>query len=154
MSGPDVWGPHGWKFIHFITLGYPNNPTKNDKKNYKNFFTNFKNIIPCSICANNYNEHLEKYPLNDSVLSNKKKFITWGINMHNLVSEMYNKKTYGYKDGLQEIIKSCDPIYVKNNDTISCKPCKKPSKVSNIIIYTFLLSVIGFFIYKNYIKKK
>ena len=31
MSGPDVWGPHGWKFIHYVTLGYPDKPTKEDK---------------------------------------------------------------------------------------------------------------------------
>ena len=30
--GPDIWGPHGWKFLHFVTLGYPEKPTENEKK--------------------------------------------------------------------------------------------------------------------------
>ena len=124
MSGPDVWGPHGWKFIHFITLGYPNNPTSKDKKNYKNFFKNMKNMIPCSICANHYGEHLKIYPLDNSVLSNKQNFINWGIQMHNAVNKMHGKKIYGYKDGLKEIIKNSDPIYVKEEQSLSCKPCK------------------------------
>ena len=32
---PSIWGPHGWKFMHYVSLGYPNNPTENDKLNYK-----------------------------------------------------------------------------------------------------------------------
>ena len=34
MSGPDKWGPHGWKFIHYVTLGYPHKPSKSDKLKY------------------------------------------------------------------------------------------------------------------------
>ena len=113
-SGPDVWGPHGWKFIHFITLGY--NPK--NKNNYKNFFKNMANMLPCSICSNHYREHLKIYPLNDHVLSSRQNFINWGINMHNAVNKDHNKKIYGYDDGLQEIIKNSDTIYVKNNKGI------------------------------------
>ena len=29
--GPDVWGPHAWKFLHFVSLGYPDYPTNEDK---------------------------------------------------------------------------------------------------------------------------
>ena len=49
MSGPDVWGPHGWKFIHYITLGYPNNPTPLDKSQYYNFFESLNPLIECSL---------------------------------------------------------------------------------------------------------
>ena len=38
---PDVWGPHGWKFIHYITLGYPEYPTQMQKDKYKAFFLLF-----------------------------------------------------------------------------------------------------------------
>ena len=34
--GPDSWGPHGWKFIHYVALNYPNNPNLQIKQNYKN----------------------------------------------------------------------------------------------------------------------
>ncbi len=30
--GPKDWGPHGCKFIHYITLGYPKNPSNEKKK--------------------------------------------------------------------------------------------------------------------------
>ena len=35
---PNIWGPHGWKFLHYVSLGYPENPTPEDKINYKNFY--------------------------------------------------------------------------------------------------------------------
>ena len=35
---PSIWGPHGWKFMHYVSLGYPSNPTEEDKKNYKTFY--------------------------------------------------------------------------------------------------------------------
>ena len=38
MSGPEVWGPPGWKFIHYVTMGYSNNPSDELKKKYYNYF--------------------------------------------------------------------------------------------------------------------
>jgi len=34
---PNIWGPHGWKFMHYVSLGYPVNPTESEKQNYKNY---------------------------------------------------------------------------------------------------------------------
>ena len=107
MSGPDVWGPHGWKFIHYITLGYPSNPSDKTKKQYLDFFTNLQNVLPCSICGNNYKDHLKIAPLTDTILSNKKEFIEWGIKMHNLVNLSKNTTQYNNAEGFKQIIKNC-----------------------------------------------
>ena len=24
---PKIWGPHGWKFLHYVSLGYPEKPS-------------------------------------------------------------------------------------------------------------------------------
>ena len=56
--GPNVWGPHGWKFMHYVSLGYPQVPTENDKRNYKEFYSNLKNVLPCKTCAMNYERNL------------------------------------------------------------------------------------------------
>ena len=90
--GPDTWGPHGWKFIHFITMAYPDHPSRYDKQNYKNFFLNLSHVIPCSLCADNYKDHLRQYPLTEEVLSNQENLMKWGIKMHNLVNEENQKK--------------------------------------------------------------
>ena len=51
---PIIWGPHGWKFMHYVSLGYPNNPSEEDKKNYKTFYTSLQHILHCAKCAHNY----------------------------------------------------------------------------------------------------
>ena len=67
--GPDTWGPHGWKFIHFLALAYPNEPTDEQKKNYKTFFEALQPVLPCSLCANNYKRHITtELPITESVL--------------------------------------------------------------------------------------
>jgi len=152
MSGPDVWGPHGWKFIHFITLGYPNNPSKEQKKTYKIFFESLKTTIPCSICANHYTEHLKKFPLSNNVLSNKQELIEWGINVHNAVNNSHGKKIYGYKDGLAEIIKNSDPIYVPDNNTdCNCPITKTKNSIKSSLAFVCVLSflIILYFVVKK-----
>ena len=34
---PKIWGPHAWVFLHTITLNFPENPTPEQKKYYKDF---------------------------------------------------------------------------------------------------------------------
>ncbi len=95
---PEVWGPHGWKFIHYVTIGYPENPTPAQKEKYKAFLILLKDVLPCSLCANHYGENLQKQPLSDEVLSSKENLIKWGIDIHNVVNEMKNKPIINYID--------------------------------------------------------
>lgn len=97
MSGPDVWGPHGWKFIHYVTLGYPNNPTPEIKNKYKAFFELLSITLPCSICGAHYSEHIQKIPLTEEILNDREKLIKWAIDLHNEVNAMKNKPIVEYK---------------------------------------------------------
>lgn len=145
MSGPDVWGPHGWKFIHYITLGYPNNPSNQDKKQYYEFFDNLKNVLPCSICGNHYKEHLKVFPLSDKVLSNKVKFIEWGINMHNMVNKVNRKRIFTFDEGFKEIS--------NNND--DCPSIENFSNINNYnYINIFLITSVILFVILVFIKLK
>lgn len=107
--GTNIWGPHGWKFFHYITLGYPDNPSDTDIKIYRNFFNLIGKVLPCSICRNNYNHHIKDYPLDNITLSNKNKFIKWGIKMHNLVNKEQGKRIYTNSEVIEDIImeKNC-----------------------------------------------
>ena len=111
---PENWGPHGWKFIHFITLGYPDNPSEQDKINYKTFLTSIKNVLPCSICANHYKQNLIDNPLDDNVLSSRINLINWGIKVHNAVNKSNGKKEYSFEEGL-EMIKNNQDTHSNNN---------------------------------------
>jgi hypothetical protein len=118
MPGPDVWGPHGWKFIHYITLGYPSNPTNKDKQMYYDFFMNLANVIPCSVCESHFKEHLKITPLDDDALSSKENLMAWGITMHNHVNASNSKKIYSVKDALRAIIENDDRCIVKKNKEV------------------------------------
>lgn len=149
MSGPEVWGPHGWKFIHYITLGYPNNPKKADKDIYYNFFNVLKWVIPCSICGAHFRENFLKTPLDDTVLSNRTNMIAWGIKMHNHVNEKNKKKIYTYAEGLADILKEEECI-VKEKMTNSITNCNNLniSLLLNII-FLFVIIIIAVKLYKK-----
>ena len=102
--GPDVWGPHGWKFIHFVALGYPKNPTQEDKENYKTFFKALPNILPCSVCKIHFIQNAANNPLTDDILQDRIKLLNWTIDLHNEVNKINNKKIINYNEGLNLLL--------------------------------------------------
>ena len=127
---PDDWGPHGWKFLHYITLGYPNNPTIDEKNKYKNFFISLQHVLPCSVCSKHYGENIEKYSLHEA-LNNQESLMKWLIDVHNDVNQSKGKKIYDYDEALALYTNpSLFPDYVQS--------CFK----------LFVLLILLFFIYK------
>lgn len=112
MPGPDIWGPHGWKFIHYITLGYPNNPSQVDKQKYYNFFMNLSNVIPCPVCGEHFKQHLDITPLDDDALKDKKSLMAWGVSMHNHVNSRNGKKIYSLEEAINSIIQNNDKCFI------------------------------------------
>ena len=160
MSGPDVWGPYGWKFIHYITLGYPTRPTENDKKIYYDFFMQLAKVIPCSICGNHFMENMKITPLSPDVLSNRNNLVAWGIEMHNHVNRMHNKKTYTIEEGLRAILtdelgeckrkQSINVNIEKFNNKINNEQEKKSySHMIQPIVIIILILIILYLLYKK-----
>jgi hypothetical protein len=102
---PDIWGPKLWKSIHFIALAYPASPNDEQKKNYKLFYESLANVIPCSICANNYKDHLKELPLNEAVLKDRETLVKWTIDVHNLVNKETNKEILSHDKAIELIIR-------------------------------------------------
>ena len=80
---PSVWGPHVWRSIHYIALGYPDNA---DSMAYKEFFLNLWKVIPCLKCSINYKRHLEELPPIDQYLGSKDDLFKWTVALHNIVN--------------------------------------------------------------------
>ncbi len=104
----NIWGPPFWLSLHTISFNYPLKPTEQDKVNYKNFYTSFQNVIPCSICKKNYIRHLKEHPI-DNYLSSRRKLSEWVIDMHNMVNGETGKKILSY----DVVIKKYEDIYKK-----------------------------------------
>ena len=107
--GPNVWGPHGWKFMHYVSLGYPQVPTENDKINYKEFYSNLKNVLPCKTCAMNYERNLTELPI-DNALHSRDTLVKWVIDIHNKVNEELGKPIVSPEDALQLYMKEDKPV--------------------------------------------
>ena len=88
-----VWGPSLWHSLHTISFNYPVKPSKEDKKNYKNFILNLKYVLPCKYCRINFRKNLKDLPLNNKALKNRENFSRWMFDMHELINKMLGKKS-------------------------------------------------------------
>jgi hypothetical protein len=132
---PNIWGSYGWKFIHYVALGYPINPTDNDKINYKNFFTNLQYILPCQKCASNFKKNITEYPI-DNHLENQDTLMKWTIDIHNMVNKELNKEIISYEEALNYYI--YDHSYLDH--------IKKCSKLFYLLFSIIIILIIYIFI--------
>lgn len=149
----NIWGPSMWFSLHTITFAYPLNPTSIEKANYKIFFENFKNVIPCSVCKKNYIRHLKEHPI-DNYLSCRKKLVYWLIDLHNLVNVETGKKIVDYS----VVLNKYEKIYKKKidltSDNSNCSNLPNNSNLTTnhiIIILSIILLIvfIGLYIYNK-----
>ena len=54
-----IWGPAMWHYLHTMSFNYPVNPTNDDKKNYRDFILNLKNVLPCKYCRINLSNNFK-----------------------------------------------------------------------------------------------
>lgn len=87
---PAVWGPLFWHTIHIVALGYPANPTYGHKKAAKEFYESLAFLIPCPVCREHYEKHLQKNPLTPH-LDRRDDLFRWTVNLHNEVNESLGK---------------------------------------------------------------
>jgi Erv1 / Alr family len=134
---PEIWGACGWKFLHIITLEYPEHPTESDQENYYEYFLALKNVLPCAKCRQSLACHLKKYPLTSEVLSSRTNLVKWGIDLHNVVNYYLGKPMLGYIDALNEIRKY----------TSKPKPTSTLTYVLLLIIVIIIVVAVAYYYY-------
>lgn len=97
---PEVWGPFFWHTLHIVALGYPQEPTYNDKKAAKEFFESLQTLIPCPMCREHYASHMVKLPIGPS-LDSRKDLFRWTVDLHNEVNVMLGKRKYSETEVIQ-----------------------------------------------------
>lgn len=90
----DLWGKNMWRSIHYICLGYPSNPTIDDKQKYAEFLTNLQYVLPCILCREHFRDELQNYPLTDNVMRTRDSLLSWSILVHNSVNRRLGKSIY------------------------------------------------------------
>jgi hypothetical protein len=89
-----VWGPAAWHFLHTLSFNYPVNPTKEDKKHYKDFIYNLRNVLPCKYCRINLTNNFKKKPLLMCHMKSRTTFSKYIYELHELVNKMLGKKSH------------------------------------------------------------
>jgi hypothetical protein len=128
---PQVWGKHGWFFLHSITMGYPEHPTNMDRDKYRNFFYNIGSVLPCNKCQSNFRKHMAQIPIEPALINNSK-LVEWLINIHNLTNRDTGKKELSY----EEVIKIYTQAYghSRPQTTYHNYECKKNKKANTSIL--------------------
>jgi len=90
-----VWGPAAWVFLHTITFSYPEKPSREMKRIFKNFFKSICSILPCVYCRQSYSKYCmskgSPLALTSEVLSSRKSLSTWLYKIHDAVNERLEK---------------------------------------------------------------
>ena len=141
MIDKNSWGEYIWHTIHFVSLGYPRNPSNIDKKNYKIFYENLKNVIPCDECSKHLEETLKKIEINN-FLSSREKLFEWTVLLHNEVNKLLKRKQWSVDSAFSYYT---NPLFNLKNST----KCFNKS----YLIIILLLLIILIILYKNNLMK-
>jgi len=123
----NIWGPHLWFSLHTMSFNYPLKPSNDEKNNYKNFFLNLQEVIPCSVCKKNYKRHLNEHPI-QNYLNNRKSLVYWVIDMHNMVNAEIGKKILSY----DIVIKKYESVYQKKINLKDDEEIEENKLINNI----------------------
>lgn len=123
---PKIWGRDMWNSMYFIAFSYPDNPTQQDKINYRNYFEALSKVLPCETCRYHYSKLLNTYLLTDLVLESRENLIKWLLNVNNDVNRRVNKPDITY-----------DKIMKRYNNIFH----KKKSQ-SNVVIINIILLIV------------
>ena len=137
----DIWGPHAWFFLETVCMGYPTDPSYEEKKQAENFFKALQFMIPCEKCRNHYKKHLKKYPLNGEVLSSRDNLFMWIVDIHNSV---HKNKQKSYDDTFNYYMDT----YKINVDDNENKNTNNNFTLKGFLFYFTMILFILFIIYQ------
>lgn len=126
-----VWGPSTWHLLHTMSFNYPVNPTCDDKRNYRDFILNLRNVLPCGKCRENLCKNFRKLPLTMKNMHSRDTFSRYVYNLHEVVNKMLKKKsglTYGdVKERYEHFRARCTQNDFKDkNENGKEKGCTEP----------------------------
>lgn len=123
---PEAWGPAGWHFIHATVLTFPQNPTEEQVRDYKEYFNALSNILPCELCREEFKKKLNEAP---PPYDNADHMFRWTVDLHNQVNQENGKPKLSYEQAQKEFVNNSNPKNVKN--------------IFNKTTFTFLLGGVG-----------
>lgn len=133
---PEIWGPPAWKFIHLLTLNYPNKPSFEDKYNYKEFILSLQKVLPCETCSQHFQKHIQNNNFDD-ILKSRETLFEWFVDVHNSVNKQNKKKEWSYS-------KAYNNLKVSNNQSFIFTYLKTSILISIIIMILCIIFMYNF----------
>ena len=88
-----VWGPGMWHYLHTMSFNYPIAPSRETKRQYRDFMLNLKHVLPCGKCRRNLVKNYQRLPLRMSDMASRETFSKYVYDLHELVNRMLHKKS-------------------------------------------------------------
>lgn len=109
-----IWGPAAWQYLHCVSFTYPNNPSEDEKRHFRELFESLQYTLPCSYCRKSYSNFIITEPtILVNALDNRKTLTRWLYDIHNRVNQ---KLGVDYGITYDEVVKkyesyraTCDP---------------------------------------------
>jgi hypothetical protein len=86
-----IWGPGLWHYLHTMSFNYPVRPTKDEKKQYKDFVLQLKYVLPCKHCRLNLVKNFEELPLLNKHMESRYSFSKYIYLLHEHINTMLGK---------------------------------------------------------------
>ncbi|KAK9941883.1 hypothetical protein M0R45_007576 [Rubus argutus] len=80
-----------WTFLHTLAAQYPDNPTRQQKKDVKELMAILSRMYPCKECADHFSEILRTNPVQ---AGSHAEFSQWLCHVHNTVNRSLNKVVF------------------------------------------------------------
>ncbi|XP_039002790.1 FAD-linked sulfhydryl oxidase ERV1-like isoform X2 [Hibiscus syriacus] len=80
-----------WTFLHTLAAQYPENPTRQQKKDVKELMSILSRMYPCKECADHFKEVLRGNPV---MAGSHDEFSQWLCHVHNVVNRSLGKSIF------------------------------------------------------------
>ena len=113
------WGKYFWDCLHLAALGYPENPSSQERIDYIEFVKYFGKVLPCSKCRNNFLRHMDELPI-ELYMFGRVQFFDWTVRLHNIVNRENGKKEWTYDEAWKWYTKG---LY-ESKEKVEASKCK------------------------------
>ena len=98
-NDPSYWGPHLWYYIHYSTLNFPKNPTKQQSQKMYDWICNLTVTIPCEKCKGHYEKNINaNRDQLKMACTNGDDIFNLMVDIHNEVNQRNGKPKMSYEE--------------------------------------------------------
>ena len=87
----EVLGHSAWTLIHTMAGNYPNQPTREQQEQMRQFLSNVAEFYPCRLCGTHLQQYLLEHPAD---VSTRTKLEQWLCVFHNNVNAKLKKPSF------------------------------------------------------------